>query len=136
MKKYGLIAICRHGFAEKFKATPILMVIDLILGILHGLSFGVETMMQQRFFDKATQMMSGSATLGMAFGALAMLGLANVACQILNGVSNYMPNITNGKISGELSRKMNEKIGRLAPEIFEIHNVWMILIKPKREKVV
>ena len=119
MKKYGLIAICRHGLVEMFKATHILMVIDLILGILHGLSFGLETMMQQRFFDQATQMMNGSATLGMAFGALAMLGLANVICQILNGISNYMPNIANGKISEELSRKLNEKIGRLAPETFE-----------------
>ena len=101
------------------KATPFLFCMSVVLSVLHGVSFGVETMMQQRFFDQAVKAADGSAGIRQAFGALALLGLANVSCQVLNGVANFLPGVVEGKAGAYLSLAIQEKIARLDPVIFE-----------------
>ena len=41
------------------KAAPVLFAANILLSVFHGVSFGVETMMQQRFFDKAVDAAGG-----------------------------------------------------------------------------
>ncbi len=101
------------------KASPFLFSCSIVLSIFHGFSFGVETMMQQRFFDRAVEAAGGSAGLLQAFGALALLGAANVACQVLNGVANFLPGVVEGKAGAHLSQAIQKKIARLDPVIFE-----------------
>lgn len=101
------------------KATPLLFAASTLLSVFHGVSFGVETMMQQRFFDKAVEAAGGKTGILQAFLALAFLGITNVACQVLNGVSNFLPGVVEGKAGAHLSRMIQEKIARLDPAAFE-----------------
>ena len=41
------------------KAAPFLFIASMVVAVLHGVSFGVETMMQQRFFDRAVDAAGG-----------------------------------------------------------------------------
>ena len=101
------------------KAAPLLFMTYMVLSILHGVSFGVETMMQQRFFDRAVDAAGGKIGIGQAFLALALLGIANVACQVLNGVANFLPDVLEGKVGAHLSMAIQKKIARLDPSVFE-----------------
>ena len=101
------------------KAAPLLFMTYMVLSILHGVSFGAETMMQQRFFDRAVDAAGGKIGIGQAFLALALLGIANVACQVLNGVANFLPDVLEGKVGAHLSMAIQKKIARLDPSVFE-----------------
>ena len=102
-----------------FRAAPVAFTLYGVLSMLHGISWGLETMFQQRFFDTATQLATGQAILKDAFGSLLILALVNITCQILNGASNFMPEITLSKINGKLSLGIHEKIAKLSPIDFE-----------------
>lgn len=101
------------------KATPLLFWSEIILSVFHGVFWGVETMMQQRFFDEAARMVGAEASLFHVFAALGLLGLANVTCQVLNGVCNFLPEVMNKKAGGHMSAAINRKIAKLAPAAFE-----------------
>lgn len=101
------------------KAAPVLFAANILLSVFHGVSFGVETMMQQRFFDKAVDAAGGETGILQAFLALAFLGITNVACQVLNGAANFLPGVVEGKAGAHLSRLIHEKIARLDPVVFE-----------------
>ncbi len=118
-KEKNLIAVFGRLLPVMIKASPFLFTADMVISLFHGVSFGVETVMQQRFFDKAVEAAGGSAGLLQAFGALALLGAANVGCQVLNGVSNFLPDVVEGKACAHLSRAIQEKIARLDPIVFE-----------------
>lgn len=101
------------------KATPFLFTVNMLLSVFHGVSFGVETMMQQRFFDSAVDAAGGKTGLTRAFLALAFLGITNVACQVLNGAANFLPDVVAGKTDARLSMAIQKKIARLDPAVFE-----------------
>lgn len=101
------------------KAAPFLFIASMVVAVLHGVSFGVVTMMQQRFFDRAVDAAGGRVGIGQAFLALALLGIANVACQVLNGVGNFLPDVVDGKVGAHLSMAIQRKIARLDPAVFE-----------------
>lgn len=102
-----------------YRADPFLTTFETVLGIVHGLSWGVETMAQQKFFDAATMLTTGQMAMKGVILALCMLALANITCQVLNGITNYIPNVIYEKINGILSVGMHQKIARLAPIDFE-----------------
>lgn len=118
-KKQSAFKVLRFLFPTIFRAAPAAFLAYGVLSTLHGLSWGVQTLFQQRFFDKATKLATGDSDLSYAFFALLFLAGATVACQILNGVSNYIPEISLSKISGKLSYEIHHKISKLAPVLFE-----------------
>lgn len=101
------------------KAAPFLFIASMVVAVLHGVSFGVVTMMQQRFFDRAVDAAGGRVGIGQAFLALTLLGITNVACQVLNGVGNFLPDVVDGKVGAHLSMAIQRKIARLDPAVFE-----------------
>lgn len=105
--------------ASVFKADPIMVTVEAFLGIAHGVFWGVEVVAQQKFFDKATELTRGEIAIQGVLLSLSLLALANITCQVLNGVANYIPNVLYEKINGRLSIGIHEKIGRLAPIDFE-----------------
>lgn len=121
MKKQK-INLCRAFFRllpEIIKTCPPLFFAGFFLSVFHGISWGVETVMQQRFFDQAVAFAAGTVSFRRVFGALGALGLANVMCQILNGAGNFVPDVMS-KISGRnLSTAIHQKIARLDPAVFE-----------------
>lgn len=102
-----------------FKAAPALFAVNVVLSVFHGISWGAETVAEQHFFDRAVRMASGEASFAQALWALALLGLAAVACQVLNGAANFLPGVVEGKAGALLSLAIQEKIARLSPVVFE-----------------
>lgn len=106
-------------FPQIMKAAPVLLWVEIVLSVCHGVSWGVETVMQQHFFDAAAGLAAGSIAWGQVFLSLGLLGCANVACQVLNGVANYLPSVLEGKAGGQLSEAIHRKAARLDPAVFE-----------------
>lgn len=118
-KKVNALKAFLFLFPKQARMAPGMLVICCVISILHGMSWGVETMLQQRFFDKASLFSSGKAELAAVVIALIWLGLANISCQVLNGVANYLPGIMFNKIDGKLTMQLHQKIARIAPINFE-----------------
>jgi ATP-binding cassette subfamily B protein len=118
-KKQNIIKVFFKLAPTIFWADPLLITIDIVISILHGVFWGVETMVQQKFFDAATMLTTGQMALKGVILALCLLALANITCQVLNGVANYIPNILYEKITGILSMGIHKKIARIDPICFE-----------------
>lgn len=117
--KINIVKLFLKLGASVFKADPIMVTVEAFLGIAHGVFWGVEVVAQQKFFDKATELTRGEIAIQGVLLSLSLLALANITCQVLNGVANYIPNVLYEKINGRLSIGIHEKIGRLAPIDFE-----------------
>lgn len=102
-----------------YKASPKLFVVSRIVGILHGLSWGIITWGQQYFFDSATQYAMHKEKLNNVFWSLVLLLIINVINQLLNGFGNFLPNVLINKTQGVLSTLIHQKIARLSPIVFE-----------------
>lgn len=118
-KKNGLWRAFFRLLPRIVSSCPVLFLTGFGLSVLHGIFWGVETMMQQRFFDRAASLARGGASFGQALWALGAVGLANVICQILNGVANFMPGVLDGIVGARLSADIHSKIARLDPAVFE-----------------
>ena len=109
-------------FPRLVRIAPVMLTISCVLNVLHGFSWGLITMFQQRFFDKISQFALNNADLAAVVLSLIWLGLVNIGCQLLNGAGNYLPNFMFSIIDGKLSKQMHQKIARLAPITFEDSN--------------
>lgn len=119
VKKANVIKAFRILCPKMMKVSPGLWTVCCVLSIAHGLFWGIETMAQQQFFDEASQFATNKATLGQVILSLAWLGLVYITCQVLNGVSNFLPDVYFGICDGRLSKEMHQKISRIAPIMFE-----------------
>ncbi len=118
-KSIGIFKALQKLVPVIIKAAPVLVGVTTFVSIMHGISWGIETMMQQKFFDAATLLVSGESPFSKVLMALLMLGGANVLCQVLNGIGNFLPDVMGQKITGALSLSIHKKMAKLSPVIFE-----------------
>lgn len=118
-KSLGVFKTLKKLIPIVIGVAPVFFFSSVFISVMHGVFWGVQTMMQQRFFDEATYLTTGGSTFTQVLQALFMLGLANVICQVLNGVANYLPNVIGGKITGTLSVGIHKKLASLSPIVFE-----------------
>ena len=118
-KSIGIFKALQKLVPVIIKAAPVFVSVTTFVSIMHGISWGIETMMQQKFFDAATLLVSGESTSSRVLVALLMLGGANVLCQVLNGIGNFLPDVMGQKITGALSVSIHKKMAKLSPVIFE-----------------
>lgn len=102
-----------------YKTSPKLFVLSRIIGVLHGLSWGVVILGQQRFFDSATLYAESKAPLNSVIIALLVLVAINVFNQLLNGIGNFLPGVLINKTEGVLSMLIHNKMAQLSPVDFE-----------------
>lgn len=117
--KKSIFSVFGRLLPVMIKAAPVLFPTNVILSVFHGVSWGVETVAEQRFFDRAMQMAVGEAAFALTLRALVFLGLASVTCQVLNGIANFLPGVVEGKAGAQLSAAIQKKIARLNPIAFE-----------------
>ena len=118
-KKTRVITAFFKLIPDTFRIAPWFFVVCNILSILHGFSFGVTTWVTQIFFDRATAYSEQRVLIGSVIMGLVFLGLANIICQILNGVANFIVGLYVDKSQGKLSKRIHEKMSRLSPVCFE-----------------
>ena len=104
---------------ELYRAAPWKFAFYDATDILHGLSWGLLALFQQRLFDAAAGCVgSGGLTTGFVW-AFAVFILSQVACQVLNGVANYLFTPRTRALNHALRRRMHAKIDRMDPVVFE-----------------
>ena len=102
-----------------FGAAPFGLIVAALISILQSVFWVFETMAQHKFFDAATSLTTGKIAFRIVIFYLCILALANIGCQVLNGVINYIFNVLIEKITGKLSLNIHQKIARISPIDFE-----------------
>lgn len=102
-----------------FRCAPILTTSLLTLGIFHGVSFGVNTFVTQKFFDEVNKTVSGNGTINNTIMLALILGFVIIISQVLNGVHNFMYSVFSNKVSGHLYKRINEKSANIDPLVYE-----------------
>ncbi|MDR0451316.1 MAG: ABC transporter ATP-binding protein/permease, partial [Treponema sp.] len=118
-KEYGLVSLLAKLSPPVFGAAPVNMAVWILLGVLHGLSWGVNITVNQRFFDAAAALAEGSGGIEAVVGGLAMVCLLIVLTEVVNGVSNLANRPLFAKATSVLTTAMQEKTARIAPIQFE-----------------
>ena len=118
-KKYNVVTAYFKLLPIVFKTAPLFFLLLGAVMVLQGSSFGLVTVVTQRFFDAAAALAEGTAGMGNSVFWLALLGLCHIANQLLDaggwfGLENYMFH-TGAKFSLNVHKKMS----RLAPVCFE-----------------
>src|SRR5690606_28587621 len=102
-----------------FTACPGLFLLDSLLGIFHGVAFGVNTLVTQVFFDTLTRAVAGETKVSAVLGMAAVLGTVTLGAQVLNGVGNFTYKVFQKKMTGYLQMLINQKAVKIVPVLFE-----------------
>lgn len=106
-----------HGLI--WASLPGFFVLLNVLAVAHGLSWGLNTLVFQRFFDAVNQAVTGAGTPSAIYWQLAAVAGITFGGQILNGAHNFLTNIFGHKMMGFLSKEIYRKASRLDPIAFE-----------------
>ncbi len=118
-QKISIFKLFVRLFPVAYKASPGWFYLTLVLSILHGASWGVLTMFNQRLFDTATRFVQKEVSLSAIFTSLVILTAVYTFCQLMNGIGNFVPMVYGQIACGRIGLKIGEKISRLSPECFE-----------------
>lgn len=117
--KLGIFKILTNLFPIMFISAPILFLLCMLFAILHGTSWGVITMMQQRFFDQAALLVGNQTSLNKVLISFIFLGLAYLVNNVLNGADNFVRDTVENKTKGKMPLAIHKKVARLNPIDFE-----------------
>ncbi len=102
-----------------FTACPGLFLLDSLLGMVHGVAFGVNTLVTQVFFDTLTRAVAGETKVSAVLAMAAVLGAVTLGAQVLNGVGNFTYKVFQKKMTGYLQMLINQKAAKINPVLFE-----------------
>lgn len=122
MKKSNGIFIIKKVVPLVVKAAPIPILINFILGILHGGMWGVITIVQQNFFDTINNYIVKKDSINTVFVSLAIMIISYLVVHILNGVDNCNAEVLEDYINGKLSLILQDKASNLSADRFEDTN--------------
>jgi len=104
----------------QFKTTPGHDMINLVLGIVHGLSFALSVIATQYLFDAISEAAAGNAGFWDCVLPLLVLATVTFGQQILNGICNFHGfAVLMAKSSGKLRTLLQKKLQRIDPALFE-----------------
>lgn len=118
-KEASLFRIMLILLSMTLSGTPLLFITANLIGIVHGVSFGVNTIMSQQLFDGVTGAVSGHTAVSTVLWLAAALGGVVLASQVLNGVHNFMASVLFKKMSGYLGMRINDKAGKIDAVSYE-----------------
>lgn len=118
-KGISLLRIIFRLIPMVFAACPVFFILNNIVGIFHGVSFGFGTLISQLFFDSVVKAVSTRSAPGIVFWMATALGAVTIGSQVLNGLHNFMSNVFFQKMTGFLSMQINQKATRIDPVLYE-----------------
>ena len=93
MKKNSFIRTALNSLKIIWRASPSKLLLRSLFGVLHGISWVLEVIFTQYFFDAVQRLSEGQEKLsGCILGLLGMI-IAVAFDQIMNGVDNCYGNI-------------------------------------------
>lgn len=118
-KKISLIRILIRLFPMALATSPLLFIAFNSLGIVHGVSIGLQTFVSQLFFDATAQAVIESGGLSTVMWMAGLLGFVVIGMEVINGLHNFMGNTFYKKALGHLSMRIHEKASRIDPIAYE-----------------
>lgn len=118
MKNKGIKGIIKVA-PMVIMACPVAFLINNVIGILHGASWGLNTIATQWFFDAVEQGARGKVAYSFVIMMAVVLVGAIIGSQILNGISNLYGELMLEKIKGKLIKKIYYKSSRIDPIVYE-----------------
>lgn len=118
-KRNSLTKITWNIICKVISCCPILTTLYLMIGITFGVSFGVNTLVTQKFFDAVNKAVSGNGIINRVIIFTFILGGINIITPILNGLYSFIFDTFSTKVSGYLYKDINEKVSKINPIIFE-----------------
>ena len=118
-QKKNFLAGSLSGLKVLFRLKTNMMLFYVILAILHGLSWALQIIFMQRFFDSAEIYSQGKLGLTQIIFALLAMGLTYIFSQIMNGVFNCFGQICNLAVGKELNKLIFRQIDNLDISSFE-----------------
>lgn len=101
------------------RAAPITFLLSMLCGVVHSYLLGYQIPVQQRFFDRAAELLTGESSLRQVLLAFAAVGIVAILVQIINGVGNYVPQVLFDKMQQTLQFQVNRKASRLSAIRYE-----------------
>lgn len=122
--------IMRKGFIKNslsgnkliYRSSPRMFFIHIIFTTCHGLSWALQVMFMQKFFDVATQFTKKEVDYGVVILYLAIMVLTYAFCQLMNGVDNCHARLVSLNLSKCTNQLIFENIDRLNIIDFEDTN--------------
>ncbi len=118
-KDISLIQIIIKVITITVSAAPTISITYLILGIMFGTSFGLKTLVTQNFFDGVNSVLFGNISISKIVILALILGGVTIISELLNFIYSFVFSACETKVSGVLNKKINEKISKLEPIMFE-----------------
>ncbi len=118
-QKKNFLASSLSGLRVLFRLKTNMMLFYVIFAILHGLSWALQIIFMQRFFDSAEIYSQGKLGLTQIIFALLAMGLTYIFSQIMNGVFNCFGQICNLAVGKELNKLIFRQIDNLDVSSFE-----------------
>ena len=78
------------------------MVLYILLAIVYGISWVLQVVVSQIFFDRISFMIEGEMEVITILKALIVMGITYIFAQFMNGVFNYYGQISNMKLGKEI----------------------------------
>jgi ATP-binding cassette, subfamily B, bacterial len=119
MKKVTLIRIFHRLLPMAFSASPLLFIFCTAFGIVHGLLYGVSTLITHQFFDTVTDAVNGISSVNIVIWMGIALGSIMIGTELVNGLHNFVGQTYVKKATGFLNMKINEKATRIEPMAYE-----------------
>lgn len=121
-KKKAFFKNCFKGIQLMYHAKPRTLILYVIFTIVHGISWALQIIYMQQFFDAATKFAIHQINLRTVLLSLVAMGLSYALCQIMNGVNNCHGNIVDLAISKYTNIYIFKRVNKLSLIDFEDTN--------------
>ena len=115
MMKKGNGFICNSikGIRIMLQAEPKMLLLHIFFTFLHGLSWTLQVVFTQRFFDSAQNLVQKNVDLTSSMIALLCMIASYAFCQVMNGVDNCHARILSLAITRHTNQSIFKRIDKL-----------------------
>lgn len=107
------------GLKILFKVYPMGMIFYILGSAIHGLSWGLEILCMQYFFDTVARAADGKETYAKVLIWLFIMGASYAFSQFMNGIFNCYSQICNQRISQNMNELLFKRINAMELEEYE-----------------
>lgn len=118
-KKYHFWKSSLRGLHVLFRIQPIGMVLYILGSAVHGLSWALEILCMQYFFDTVSQSACGETEIVEVFVWLMITGISYAFSQFMNGAFNCYGQICNLKTTKNMNKMLFDRINAMKLEEYE-----------------
>jgi ATP-binding cassette subfamily B protein len=113
MKKNGFIYNGIKGIRIMFHSEPKMLLLHSFFTFLHGLSWTLQVVFTQRFFDSAQTLVQKNTNMNSCVIALICMIVSYIFCQVMNGIDNCHARILNLAVARHTNQKLFKRIDQL-----------------------